>query len=141
VRRKRKLLLLCLLTAYILLCSGCSQEDMYEHAKQYEENTRDKIAEMSDNAPKNIEGNLQNMEDALDDAGATTSKYLSDASKKAGIWIVVGSEIIGIIMVIITSKTSAIKLYKMAWMVFIIGIPVITVVSIYGLAFLASWFM
>lgn len=121
--------------------TGCSQEEMYEHAKNYEENTRQQIQELADKGPQKIEGDLRDMEEAMDEASAKGTKYLSDASKKAGIWIIIGSEIVGIIMVIITSKTSAIKLYKMAWMVFIIGIPIMTILAIYGLAFLASWFM
>lgn len=140
--KKRKLIFLIVAMVLCLTAlSGCSQEEMYEHAKNYEENTRQQLQEMSDNAPQQIEGDLKDIEDAMDEASAKGTKYLSDASKKAGIWIIIGSEIVGIIMVIITSKTSAIKLYKMAWMVFIIGIPVMTVIAIYGLAFLASWFM
>lgn len=137
----KRVTLTCLLAIYLVFCSACSQEEMYEHAKKYEENTREKLEEMSDNAPGAIEDGVKSMEEVVDNATATSSKYLSDMSKKAGIWIIVGSEIIGILMVIITSRTSAIKLYKVAWMVFIIGIPVMTIVAIYGLAFLASWFM
>lgn len=142
MKLKKKLVLISMLV-FTLLFSACSQQDVYEHAKSYEENSRKKIEEIANGAPQHIEGELQSIESVMDQTAADGSRYLSGASKRAGIWIIVGSEIIGIIMILVlkNTKTTAIKIYKVAWMVFIIGIPVITLVTIYGLAFMASWFM
>ena len=128
------------MTCMILVLAGCS-ESTYEHAKQYEEQSLSTLKEMSARAPTEIGEGIDGLEENVDRMAASGTRYLSKKSKQAGIWIIVGSLLIGVIMVIITGRTSAIKLYKIAWMVFILGIPIITVVSIYGLALLAGWFM
>ncbi len=120
--------------------SGCS-EDTYEHAKQYQEQSLSTLKDISAQAPIEAGEGIEHLEENMDRMAATGTKYLSDKSKQVGIWIMIASALIGIILVIITKDTSAIKIYKIAWMVFIIGIPVITFISIFGLAILASWFM
>ncbi len=124
----------------VFAMSGCS-EDTYEHAKQYQEQSLSTLKDISAQAPKEAGEGLEHLEENMDRMAANGTSYLSNKSKQVGMWIIIASELIGIILVIITKQTSAIKIYKIAWMVFIIGIPCITLVSIYGLAFLASWFM
>lgn len=121
--------------------TGCSQEEIYRHAVEYQKETVQKLSESSNRAGTYMDDSLEDMDGWLDDTAKEGSKYLSDASKKAGIFIIVGSLSVGVLLLILCSRTKTVKLYKTAWMVFIIGIPALTIVAIYGLAFLAGWFM
>ena len=134
--RARGFWILILLTGLIAFIAGCSQNDVYEHAMEYKEMTENRLKEVSEGVETKA-GQLPETEEIMK-AG---TRYLSDASKKVGIYIIVGSVIIGVLLLIICSRTHAIRLYKAAWLVFLIGIPVIVAVGIYGLAFLASWFL
>lgn len=123
-----------------LLC-GCSKEDVYERARQNANDAVQTIKELGDKGPKGGSGaSAKEMEENAMALAAEGTGTLSKASKKAGAIIIVMSEAIGILLFIVSSRAKAIKLKKSAIMTFIVGIPALTVVSIYGLAMLATWF-
>lgn len=128
---------------FLILCvfTACSQEEIYQHALEYADSSRAALQEASNAEGRILDGNLENAEQEMEKLAGSGTKFLSDTSKAAGIYVIAGSVIIGIILAFLSAKASAIKLYKMAWFVFIIGIPCVTIILIYGLAFLASWFM
>ena len=123
-----------------LLC-GCSKEDVYERARQNANDAVQTIKELGDEGPKGGSGaSAKEMEENAMALAAEGTGTLSKASKKAGAIIIVTSEAIGILLFIVSSRAKAIKLKKSAIMTFIVGIPALTVVLIYGLALLATWF-
>lgn len=138
--KKPRITLLVIFFMLSLMLVGCSQEEIYNHAVNNSMSAQQLIRDAGNGDIVVGSGSLEGAAQAVDDAIAAGTGYMSSASKQAGIYIIVGSEIIGIILFIISSRTSSIKLKKSAIMVFIIGIPLMTIVAIYGLAILAGWF-
>lgn len=135
-----KMMLIIISLMLCLVLGGCSQEEIYNHAVNNSINAQQLIRDAGNGDIVVGSGSLEGAAQAVDDAIAAGTGYMSKASKEAGIYIIVGSEIIGIILYIISSKTSSIKLKKSAIMVFILGLPLMTIIAIYGLAILAGWF-
>jgi len=125
---------------FSITVAGCSQEEIYNRAVSNSQNARQLIRDAGHEAIVVGSGSLEGAAQAVDEAIAAGTGYMSNASKKAGVYIIVGSEIIGILLFIVSSRTNSIKLKKSAVMVFILGIPSMTIVAIYGLAILAGWF-
>lgn len=128
---------------FFMLCfalAGCSQEEIYDYAVNNSRNAQQLIRDAGNGDIDTGTASLEGAAQAVDGALAAGTAYVADASKKAGIYIIVGSEMIGIILYIISSKSKSIKLKKTAIMVFILAIPVMAVIAIYGLAILAGWF-
>lgn len=140
MRKKPKITFIVIFLMLSLLLVGCSQEEIYNRAVNNSMSAQQLIRDAGNGDIAVGSGSLEGVTQAVDDAIAAGTGYMSNASKEAGIYIIVGSEMIGIILFIISSKTSSIKLKKSAIMVFILGIPLITIVAIYGLAILAGWF-
>lgn len=138
--KKPRITLLVIFFMLSLMLVGCSQEEIYNRAVNNSTSAQQLIRDAGNGDIVVGSGSLEGAAQAVDDAIAAGTGYMSNASKQAGIYIIVGSEIIGIILFIISSRTSSIKLKKSAIMVFIIGIPLMTIVAIYGLAILAGWF-
>jgi len=122
------------------MLAGCSQEEIYNHAVNNSIYAQQLIKDAGNGDIVVGSGTLEGTTQAVDDAIAAGTGYMSNASKEAGIYIIAGSEIIGIILFIISSRTRSIKLKKSAIMVFILGIPLMIITVIYGLAILAGWF-
>lgn len=138
--KKPRITLLVIFFMLSLMLVGCSQEEIYNHAVNNSMSAQQLIRDAGNGDIVVGSGSLEGVAQAVDDAIAAGTGYMSNASKQAGIYIIVGSEIIGIILFIISSRTSSIKLKKSAIMVFILGIPLMVIVTIYGLAILAGWF-
>lgn len=138
--KKPRITLLVIFFMLSLMLVGCSQEEIYNRAVNNCTSAQQLIRDAGNGDIVVGSGSLEGAAQAVDDAIAAGTGYMSNASKQAGIYIIVGSEIIGIILFIISSRTSSIKLKKSAIMVFILGIPLMVIVTIYGLAILAGWF-
>ena len=129
------------LTLLCLLLSGCTRDEVFERAKRNAEGAADSLKRLGDEGPRGWGGaNASEVEENARALAAKGTGKLSEASKKAGAVVIVCSEVIGILLYVVSSRAKAIKLKKSAIMTFIVGIPALTVVSVYGLAFLATWF-
>lgn len=138
-RRRRGLMFIFFLVMSFML-AGCSREEIYDRALNNSQRAQQLIKDAGNGDIVVGSGSLEGAAQAVDEVIAAGTGYMSNVSKKAGVYIIVGSEIMGIILFIISSRTSSIKLKKSAVMVFILGIPLMVIVTIYGLAILAGWF-
>lgn len=129
----------------MILLSGCTNEDVYNSANNYldkvEQNTNDLINDTQttvDNIDFNQIGN--SAKNTINTATAKGTTAVGKGLNKACPVIIVTSLVIGIILLLIANKASAIKLKQTAIGLFMIAIPVIMLLITYGMAFLSSWF-
>lgn len=137
---QRRILWIVLFFLFSLVMAGCSQEEIYNRAVSNSRSAQQLIKDAGNEDIVVGSGSLEGAMQTVDEAIAAGTGYMSNVSKKAGIYIIVGSEVVGILLFIISSRTTSIKLKKSAVLVFILGIPLITIIAIYGLAILAGWF-
>ncbi len=140
MKMQHRILWVILFFLFSFTVAGCSQEEIYNRAVSNSQSARQLIQDAGHEDIVVGSGSLEGAAQAVDEAIATGTGYMSKVSKKAGVYIIVGSEIMGILLFIVSSRTNSIKLKKSAVMVFILGIPLMTVVAIYGFAILAGWF-
>lgn len=140
MERLHRLVSVVILLMLSIALAGCSQEEIYNRALDNCRNAQQLIRDAGNGDIAVGSGTLEGAGQAVDDALAAGTGYLSDVSKKAGIYVIAGSEIVGILLYIVSSRARSIKLKKTAVMVFILAIPILTVIAIYGLAILAGWF-
>lgn len=137
----RRILFPSVLLAACLILSSCTQDEVFERAKKNAGEAARTLKELGDEGPKGYGGATPDeIEENARALAARGAGRLSKASKKAGAVIIVSSEVIGILLYAISSRAKAAKLKKSAIMTFIVGIPLLTVASVYGLAILAAWF-
>lgn len=131
-----------LLFLFCVAFTGCDENvDIYERAAAYEKAQEQKIKEMSEKTYSAVGNSAQSAEEALDEVVAGGTKYISKSLNRVG-WIVIFvSLLIGGVMTYICSHTAAIRLYRASILIFLIGIPLLMLLLMYGLAFLSSWFM
>lgn len=142
----KKILLLITMTIMCttLLC-GCTNEDVYNSANAYldkvEQGTND-LVDSTQTAIDNIDINQigNTAKNALNNATAKSTTAMGKGLNKACPVIIITSLVIGIILLLIANKASAIKLKQTAIGLFMIAIPVIMLLITYGMAFLSSWF-
>ena len=129
------------LLGMILTFSACDSSSVYEQATEYGEQQEETLKQLADGAHVAAEEGFEDAEDMIDRAVASGSKYISKSLNKVGWVVIFVSLLIGMLMAFICSHTAAIKLYRTSITVFIIGIPLIMLFLMYGMAFLSSWFM
>lgn len=125
----------------VVMLAGCGGEgSVYEHAQEYRASQQEKLKAMSDNTQAAFAEGTMNVEEAVNDAVASGTKYISKSLNRVGGIIIVSSLVIGMVLTALLSHTKAIKLYKASIVIFIVTIPVSTLLLIYGFAFFYSWF-
>lgn len=127
---------------FMAMLAGCGEEgSVYEHAQEYRASQQEKLKSMSDNTQAAFAEGTMNVEEAVNDTMASGTKYISKTLNRIGGFVIVSSLVIGIILMTILSHTKAIKLFKASIVVFIVTIPITTLLLIYGFAFFYSWFV
>ena len=133
---------LALAALIVLIFSGCSAEskEIYDSALKYRESMDEKIKDLSDGAQASGKLGFENMESAAKSGVSKLSTQVGLTLNKIGPIVIGVSLILGIILFAVTKRTAAIKLHQSALTLFIIGIPAVMLILMYGFAFLSSWF-
>lgn len=137
-----KLLVILLIT---LLLTGCaSTNDYYDYAQSYML-SEDEVRLLTERRlGVEIDGmnldksSFDNVSDYYRYVASNYASYISDYAKYYGVWIIIFSEALGIILLLLAKRS--IQVRKTAVFVFILAIPILTLVLMYGTAFLADWF-
>lgn len=137
--RNIKKYLILLLSVVALVLSGCSQGNIYEHAKDYQ--LTDEELKLLSEEKLGVRYDKGDFDTGLDYYQYLAAEYLSRGSSTIrgyAPYIIVISVVIGIVMLLLARKS--IHLRRVAIGFFIIGIPIITYLITYGTAMLADAF-
>jgi hypothetical protein len=137
--RNIKKYLILLLSVVTLVLSGCSQGNIYEHAKDYQ--LTDEELKLLSEEKLGVRYDKGDFDTGLDYYQYLAAEYLSRGSSTIRVYapyIIVISVVIGIVMLLLVRKS--IHLRRVAIGFFIIGIPIITYLITYGTAMLADAF-
>lgn len=142
---KKILSLIAMTVVCMTLLCGCTNEDVYNSANAYLDKVEQGVGDLTDatkttvdNIDLNAIGN--SAKNAVNTATAKSTTAMGKGLNKACPVIIVTSLVIGIILLLIANKASAIKLKQTAIGLFMIAIPLIMLLITYGMAFLSSWF-
>lgn len=127
--------------AALLILPGCSAEEAYDTAKAYEQKTKEQIQQMQDSPPDGLPGaSFADAEDAVDKGLGDMTLLFSRTARKYAPAAIITSLCTGIVLLYISSKTIFKAAKKCAWGLFIIGIPALIILMVYGSGFLYGWF-
>lgn len=107
---------------FLLFSSGCSQVDTQSDLYQHIKNQTEQFSQQTINQGKYTLVEL--------------AYYITNKLKSTAPFIIIGSIVLGVIFLTLVQKDQATR--KRIIIIFIIGIPVVDLVAILGMAFLAS---
>lgn len=137
--KNMKKCLILILSFMVLILGGCSQGDIYEHAKDYQ--LTDEELKLLSEEKLGVRYDKGDFETELDYYKYLAAEYMSTGSstiRAYAPYIIVISIVIGIVMLLLARKS--IHLRRVAIGFFIFGIPFITYLITYGTAMLADAF-
>lgn len=143
---RNRIFLVCMLVA-MFFTAGCEQTDaIYESVKSFEATDAELQMLIDGNLGVEVDGisvDEVSIEDGVGsyfkELGYNFFKFLSIGTKQYCVYVIGISWLIGFI--IIRLSPNAIKVRRIGWFVFIFGIPVLTLVLLFGSAFAADALM
>lgn len=140
MKKISRFLLLFLVSCIMVFFSGCtSGETVYDHLMSYE--ATDEELELVSEGKLSMEYDRGDFDSDIDYYKYLANFYLSQGTgylKQYAVLIIIISEILGITLLLLFRKS--IEIRRFAVLVFIVGIPVLIILAIYGTAILADSF-